>query len=230
MAYALVGSLGSVATNGVNTPAFGQATTAGNLLIAWVAVNSVSAASLTGTGWTQAVEVVSGSSHLAAVWYRANCGASESAPTFSNWTFGMLGEFSGGATSSPVDQTGSNSGASSPVVAACSLADTASGELFVSADWIGLSKSGTQTSSDTYNNATPSGNANNDATSTTSHYRFAYGITTANASADQTSIASGSMNLSVIAGAVASFKLAAAAAATSFVAPSLLRRQPLILR
>jgi hypothetical protein len=125
-----------------------------------------------------------------------------------------LAEFSGGATVSPLDKVGNNSGSVSPVVGACSAADVASGQLFVTCGGHALSMSASTTTADTYNNgATPTSNLNNDATSTTgNHYRFAWGATTGNSAADQTSQSDTSSSLSSLALAVASFKAAAAAA------------------
>jgi len=126
--YALV----SHGTPGTNlAPAFGQPTTAGNLLLCFVTTDSSSATNpftITGTGWTQAA-VTGGSFNWGALFYRANCGASESAPTLGDGGAGAhwsgLAEFSGGATSSPLDKTGTAAGAT----ATASGADSAAGDL-----------------------------------------------------------------------------------------------------
>lgn len=215
MAYALVGSLGSPATGAPPTPTFGQATTAGNLLVAWVRANGTVTITTSSTGWALAAGFVSG----VRIFARPNCGAGESAPTWSggNATV-MLGEFSGGATSSPVDLTGTANGATSPQTATGAGADAAAGELVLGCEAIDLSKAGTHTSSITYNNGASSlGDAHNDGTSTTQHYRFSYGITTGNAAADQVGGTSSSMNLLEIQLAFASFKLAAAGPVASLV-------------
>ena len=209
MAFALVGSLGAVASGNNPAPAFGQATTAGNLLICW---GKDIDATISGTGWT-----LIGTSQAYPIWYRMNCGAAEAAPTFSGGTVSgvvMLGEFSGGATSSALDQQaeGTNSGLS-PRDVTNPGADATSAELLICVLSCGLSKAGTHTSSISYNNgATNLGGANNDATSTTAHYRFSYGITTGNSAADVATLTSTSMNISTLWGHLASFKLPPAAA------------------
>lgn len=215
MAYALVKA--STAVTGASgasvTPVFGQATAAGNLLIAWVATTAGTAAiTTTSGGWTR-VSDPGGVDALVAIFYKANSSASETAPTFTatgaTFMWAALAEFSGGATTTPLDQSSSASGTTSPQVVAVGAADAASGELLVSAEEFALSNSGTHTSTDTYNNgATPTTNFNNDSTSTKTHYRFAWGTTTGNSAADQNSITSNSAHLSTIKGVVASFKLA----------------------
>lgn len=219
MAYALVGSLGAVAEGTSPAAAFGQATTAGNLLIAWIgngAGNTVSESS----GWTQATGITA--AVRAQIWYKENCGASESAPSFSSTSsFAVrLGEFSGGSTSSPPTDQARNtvSGGASPITNTADAADVAAGELVIGTVGILLSKAGTDTTTVTFNNgATTLGQANNDATSTNVHYRFAYGITTGNSSADTVTGTDTSMNLSSMAVALTSFKLAAAGPAASLV-------------
>ena len=213
MAYALVGSAGTVASGTSSVaPSFGQATSAGNLLICWVG-GLGGAPTTTASGWNQAV--VNGAE--IAIWYKANSAASETAPTFTGSTSAMnamLAEFSGGATSSPLDQTGGTLGGATPVTVTAAAADAASGELVIVAQYDDLTKAGTVTTSHTYNNgATANINANNDATSTTPHYRFSYGLTTGNSSADNCSAADNSMNLSTIRPVIASFLLASGAAA-----------------
>lgn len=217
MAYALVGSVGTVATGaGSATPAFAQSTTAGNLLVAWVVNNggnSINAALPSGWSTASFFSIIG-----AYVCYKANCAAGESNPTFTNgdvqFVAAAVAEFSGAATTSPVDKVGSVGSGASPRVAVNSAADAATGELFLSTGYWLLSKAGTHTTADTYNNATPTGNLQNDATSTATHYRFAYGITTSNAAADQDSQTSNSMNVTGGFLSVASFKLAAAGPTT----------------
>lgn len=130
--------------------------------------------------------------------------------------YAVLAEFSGGATSSPSDQIGANTGSASPIAATAGGVDAASGELLVSCGEWHLTKAGSVTTADTYNNgATPTSNLNNDASTTVAdHYRFAWGTTTGNSAADQDSQSNNSMNVSTGAVCVASFKLAAAATRT----------------
>lgn len=212
MSYALVGSLGSVATGTPAAPSFGQATTAGNLLIAWIINPNGGTISTSSTGWT-ADNGAAGNAVTAQVWHRANCGAGESAPSFTNANGNsfsvMLGEFSGGATSSPSDQLINQGGSVSPTTFTLPSADVEAGELVIAATCTLLSKAGTHTSTQTLNNgATATGNANDDSTSTAAHYRFCYGITTTKAAADNVQCTSSSMNLNNIRTGLASFKLA----------------------
>lgn len=215
MAYAHVSHGSTSASAQPAVPAFGQATTAGNLLVAVV----VAQATGTPTGmtcsdgtWFLAVN----DANLAAIWYKANCGAGETAPTFTATgqnAIAQLIEFSGGSTTSPLDQTATiGGGATSPGVATAAGVDVASGQLIVTCSEDTLSTAGTATTSDTYNNgATPTNLGNNDGGSTRTHYRLSYGITTGNSSADQNSHADNSVNLTRINGVLASFKLPAAA-------------------
>lgn len=217
MAYALV-KAGTVASNAAATvsPTFGQATGSANLLIAWVIGWGASAdTATTATGWVvakqQRVSLVG--TQTAAVWYRPNSGSGETAPTFTmagaTQMIAALAEFSGGATSSPVDQIGFNTGGTtSPQLLAQAVTDVSAGELFVPCLLWTLSKAGTATTADTYvDGATPGAIGNNDATSTTQHYRLSYEITVANTAADQLSQTNSSMNISVVGGACASFLL-----------------------
>jgi hypothetical protein len=141
-------SVGALHENG--TPAFGQPTTAGNLLLAWVATNSSSATfdtSVTGAGWVQAGHGGTASG-WASIWYKPNCGNGESPPTFSSggssiWS--QLGEFSGAAAASPLDQTATGAdaqywGATFPAY------DTTGGELATAISyWNGSNTGGTVT-------------------------------------------------------------------------------------
>lgn len=204
MAYALVGSAGAVNSGTTSaSPAFGQATSAGNLLIAWAAgtTGGTTPISVSGTGWSTASARNPASGTCVAIFYKANSGAGEAAPTFA-LTSGTalsaaLAEFSGGATSAPADRTdGFSFGSTSPRNAAGVGLDAAAGELLVSAGSWSLSKAGTATTADTYNNgATPTTNLNNDAASTTAHYRFAWGTTTSNAVVTSDSQSNSSMNI-----------------------------------
>jgi hypothetical protein len=232
VAYSLV-SAGAVSTSTTNgtasiTPAFGQSTGSGNLLIGWAffmnagAGGSGSSFSTSSSGWSLALtneEFISGTAAVeAAIFYKPNSSSGESAPTFtitggvtltSMLIGGALAEFSGGATSAPLDQTGHAQGAAtSPFTAVAAAADKALGELLVSCGAWQLSKAGSVTTADTYNNgATPTTNNNNDATSTASHYRLAWGTTTGNSAADQDSQSNNSMNLAAGNVVIASFLL-----------------------
>ncbi len=221
MAYALVGTFGTVATGSTScAPTFAQTTTANNLLVCWLAG---AAGNFTGlTGWTQAV--TSGNSNgRADVWYKVAAG-SDSAPTatFTGGTncAGCLAEFSGGPTTSLVDTTAGGAVATSPLLLTTAGNLAANGELICSSDVVVATKAGTDTTTDTYNNgATPTTNRNNDATSIITHYRFAWGTATTSGAAETNSITSASMNLSLIGGGLAAFNLPAAAPA-SLVIPT----------
>lgn len=216
MAIALVGSVGSLTTSGTGSiqPPFGQATTAGNLLVAWCYNGTAATFPTIDQSWSLAARK-NGTNDMVVIFYKANCGASETAPTMTQSGGGgtlvaALAEFSGAATASPLDKTGTSNGTVSPITVSASAADTNSGSLILTADSFVLSKAGTQTGADSYNNgATPTTNFNNDATSSATHYRLAWGITTGNTVADSNSVSSTSMNLSAICGAIASFSPAA---------------------
>lgn len=187
MAIALVGSFGTPATGTTTaTPSFAQSTTAGNLLICWGASTSGAVLSITvASGWSS---LVTGTA-FSHIFYKANCGAGETAPTMNGTTFtaAVLAEFSGGPpTGSPLDLQANNVATASPSIVNLANPDAFGGELIVGVTSILYSMAATKTSSHAYNNgATASGNANNDATSNANHYRFSYGITTGNGSPDQ---------------------------------------------
>ncbi len=214
MAVALVGSLGALSSTisaGSLSPAFGQTTTAGNLLVAWCYGSDTNSKTIN-QGWT----FLSTSTAPKNFAYKANCAAGETAPTYT-FTAGSVGgialaEFSGCATSSPFDKTGTGTGGASPVTGTASGADSASGELVLAIVISNLSKSGTDTTavSAMANISTIVAAGNNDATSAASHLRFAYGITTGNSAADSATGTSTSMNLSSVDVSVVSFKLSAA--------------------
>lgn len=208
MAVALV-KLGTVAEGTTSaSPTFGQATTAGNFLVAWV-LDKSSANLVTPTGWSAAVAATGAIG--AGVYYKGNCTASETAPVFSDASgFQMdacLAEFYGVLTVSPLNQhTSVSGGLTSPQVVTAPGADAAVGELMCTSEFIDYSMAGTKTTTDTYTNATATAAANNDSTSILSHYRFSYGITTANASADSNSVAFTITSVTQVSLAIASFK------------------------
>src|SRR5881396_1735974 len=137
MAIALVGSVGTAVTGTTSvSPTFGQSTTAGNLLIAWV-INDNGVTPATPSGWT--LMAGNGAGDRARVYFKPNCGAGETAPTFSEagatFMAAALAEFSGADTASPEDGGNrgntSNAGTSSPLVINKPSADSASGNLIV---------------------------------------------------------------------------------------------------
>jgi hypothetical protein len=198
MAIVRVGNLGALATAAAATatvsPAFGQATTAGNLLIAWVARRGATGWTVgAATGWTQAV--MGGGTGDNAIFYKANCGANETAPTFtstgtSGTLWAMLAEFSGAATVSVLDQIGTAAGSAAQTVT-CAAPDTAGGALqVVSASGGGGGQ--TVTFSDTYgSNATAIvASRTPAATATAEGYSFTYAITQNNSVADSDTFSS----------------------------------------
>lgn len=206
MAVALVGSLGTVNTGTTTTsPTFAQATTAGNFLVFWASMTNTAGVNLHPTppsGWDFVLRSSAGSGGLnsafAAVYCKPFCAAGESAPSITSadavFSAGALGEFSGVATAPPF-LAASNGGAGLGTVT-LSRADLASGALLLACDTELLTKAGTITTGQSFNNgAAPSGNLNNDATSTLSHYRYAFGITTGNTVADTNTPSTSTMNL-----------------------------------
>lgn len=134
MTYALVGSLGTPSTS--LSPSFGQATSAGSLLVAWLGCNSSSGTnpfSTSSTGWT-VLSAFGGAFDWAGIAYKPNSASGETAPVFTaggpSAPISMLGEFSGGALSSVSDKTGTGSG-SGTQTATCSAADTQAGNLII---------------------------------------------------------------------------------------------------
>lgn len=221
-----IGAANVLGAVGTNQPSFGQATTAGNLLVAWVCVPGSSSVVTTCNDSNWLLAAGGGEAGITGdimtLWYRPNCGASETAPTFahsgSTQAFiARLGEFSGADTSSVLGHAASGESATSPVTITMSGADSVSGCLVLSVGYTNLSMSGTHTSSDTYNNgATQTDVASNDGTSTQNHYTFAWGLTTGNSAAQNDAFASNSMSLFSIWSALATF-LPASAGPTNVV-------------
>lgn len=217
MAIALV-KVGTVATGtSPQQPAFGQATGTGNLLIAWVADDTAIASVSVDQSWVLALRsTAAGGFAGSSIWYKQNSAAGETAPTFTatgHTLWAALAEFSGAATSFTNDQIGAVEfpvAPTSPQSVTAAAPDAASGELVVTASLWTLTKAGTVTTADTYNNgATPTTNLNNDATSSALHYRFAWGTTTGNSVANNVSETNNSKNIGADGGLViASFKLA----------------------
>src|ERR1041385_4554799 len=115
MAISLVKAGSAVTGTTSLSPLFGQATTANNFLVCWVAAVGANPGQISlSAGWPQAVNV----RDSAMVWYKANCGGGEPAPTVTlpaaTFSAAVLAEFSGAATSLPVDQTNTNISGTSP--------------------------------------------------------------------------------------------------------------------
>lgn len=180
---AQVGSLGALAV-GSNTsvsPAFGQATVAGHLLVAWVGSDSVDPTTAA-AGW---VKIKSGSPSgfkFVAIWAKPNCGSGESAPTFTaagstQPMYAQLGEFSGAATSSPTDQTTLDNEFASPLLPIMGAPDVTFGDLVVMAAYWQITSSATATFSEAFNNGAPAVHAGDTGSvARVRHASFAYAI------------------------------------------------------
>lgn len=150
MAIALVkaGSISTVSGTSI-TPAFGQSTTAGSLLICCVgAATSLANFSTTASGWTAAAGGAG-----AEIFMKPNCGAGEAAPTITASTsttlYAILLEYSGASHQTSPDANGS--GGFQPTN---TTADTDPSDIVVSCEAWSNSKSATYTSSLTW---TPTG-------------------------------------------------------------------------
>ncbi len=215
MAIALVGSLGTYLAQTTNSiqPSFGQSTTAGNLLIAWVTQrnDTVNQITTSASGWSQAVQK-QGSQSAAAIFYKANCASGETSPVFGATNavrmVAQLAEFSG-PTTIPVDQTGTLSGVvspASPLSVTAGGADMQSGELQVTNfTWINTTATSV-TTADTYgSNATAVNAGNGDGIGSFEHCRFTYAITTANNISDTCSESNTQTTFTEVEAVIASF-------------------------
>ena len=127
-------SLGPLADNsGTYGPAFGQPTTAGNLLICWCSVNGADPSTPDSDTW-----VLAGNTGGIAIFYLEDCGADEDPPAFSDsysdhWY--QLAEFSGAATSSSLDGTVSSPAYGLSWIVPFATPDSGGGELIVVASY-----------------------------------------------------------------------------------------------
>lgn len=183
---ALRGSAGAF-TRGSNnsvSPAFGQATQAGNLLVAFVTQDGSGQISTTAPGWFERSSSYPGGRPIVEVWTRENCGASETAPVFTttggtNPMNAQLLEFTEAATSSSTDQIHSQASSSSSATQTNTLpaADAAFGDLVLSAMGWGLAAPSTASWSDVLNNgATAVQVGSTGSLSIDRHANFVYGI------------------------------------------------------
>lgn len=147
MAYPLV-SAGAVSFP-LSGMAFGQPTTAGNLLVACV-YNTATVS--TPSGWTLAVSKVGADGDWAGMFHKPNCGAGETNP-FTGTGGGFLAEYAGALTTSPLDKTGSATSSGTSATATASGADTASGELLIGFS-VWERDSGTAAPSNAFNHGT----------------------------------------------------------------------------
>lgn len=109
MAIALVQIGSGASTTTTVTGTWTGATTSGNLLVAFVFSGAFASSLSAPSGWSSAVQRVNGSTNVCALFYAANA-ASQTSQAFSvpgNKSFVVMAEYSGAATSTPLDSTGS---------------------------------------------------------------------------------------------------------------------------
>jgi len=229
MAVALVGTIGAAsqgtAGNAV-TPAWGASEdrTAGNLLICFVSVTQTATLPTTPAGWSIAVQKA-GTLSSVTIYHMVAMGA-DAAPTIGAITSGViaaqLAEFSG-AVASVIDQSANGTASSTPVTITNGAVDAFSGSLLLTG--VADRRSTARSTNDTFtsNNATFTQAGNNNGTSSTNHYSWAYGATTSKVAAD-TSVAAFSVttNLSGAALGAVSFK-PGLTKVTTFTANAVLR-------
>lgn len=211
MSFLLVGSFGNIIRGtSPQTPVYAQATTAANSAYCWVEAGNVGTITLSVSGWTQAVTISHSGGPQSELWYKANISASETAPQVSNSAGGgvsaFLAEYSGGALSGLLDQTGTATGTSSPVSVTAAAADSAANNLVLLCGAWKQSAAATGTFSDSggYSTANDNGSSN-----VTPHIRGAYQILTAGgSSADTDSQAFTGSNITAVALVIATFKAA----------------------
>ena len=197
---------GAVATS--IGPAFGQATTAGNFLLCLVASGGNTALTLSlNQGWTQGPHNTATGAH-AEIWFKPNCAAGETAPTVtasaSTRIDAVLLEFSGIATTTPLDQSGSLNSTTSPQTVSCSAVDGGAGRLIAVAGAWASSAASTATFTDTLTGYTVAYDSG--ATSRLMNIRAGYSLTATTGSvADSDQAAATKANLNAVALAIASF-------------------------
>lgn len=218
MSYALVGSAGTFVqgSSGTLSPAFGQTTTANHLLICWLATQQATNPSTPPTGWSLGESGQTGAG--AAIYYKIAAGG-DAAPTFTVTTNTIveLAEFSGNATSSPVDQVGFSGSANATNTVTSAAADALTGELIIGVSTALYSTSTTRTVTSALGTVSATNTpGTNSGVSTALFFNFVWGITTSNAAADTNACTvSTTSKLTENGGILASFKLAPAA----FIAP-----------
>src|SRR5262249_38258178 len=132
-------SISVVATGNLvesGSPAFGSATTAGNLLVAVANTNDSSSTfpiTVTGAGWTRA-GFRGGPYGWESIWYKPNSGAGEAPPVFNSGgsdTWSQVLEVSGAATSAPLLQVVGNASDAPSWTATFAALDSQPGDLIV---------------------------------------------------------------------------------------------------
>ena len=135
------------------SPTFKQATVAGHLLVAWVTCTGTTPTTAA-AGWSEV-----GTAPQGGIWVKPNCGNGEAAPVFTasgatGPICAQLAEFSGAATSSPLDQTAVNNVAPAATITATNPApDATIGDLIVTCAIWSVSPDSPATFVTTYNNA-----------------------------------------------------------------------------
>jgi hypothetical protein len=131
----------ATSTSGSVTPTLASASTAGNLLVAVLGnANTGSSAAFSGpANWVNATGVFQSGTGRVEIWYYPNnpggiTSARFTASTGTNTIAGQLSEWSGAAFTSPVDATGTTTGASATsVTVSTSAATTITGDLGITA-------------------------------------------------------------------------------------------------
>lgn len=179
--YALVGSAG-VFSSGVSsvTPAWGsgESRTANNLLICW-SLSTSGTRSGTPSGWSLAV-FQNNLSTASAIFYKIAAGG-DAAPTLTSAStaYAALAEFSGNATSSPLDQSFDHENSLATLTVTNPAPDAGHGELVI---YLGNTQykpgqTGTVSGATLNNGATATDTNTGDGT-TVFQFEMGYGITT----------------------------------------------------
>jgi hypothetical protein len=171
------------------TVTFGQTTQAGNWLILWVVGRAGATAPTTPTGWSILGQVTSatGTGCSATIFSKIAAGGDASPVIAASGSItweGMNVEFAGGGPTITVDQTGSATGTTSPLVATAAAVDTNSADAVFTCSVITHSAATAATVSDALNNGVLIDNTNT-TVSAVLQYGFGYSLaTTAQPAAD----------------------------------------------
>ena len=214
--FGLVGTIGTAIIGGNDAavnPTFGtgENRTAGDLLVLYAAGLKTATQPATPSGWTAAV-FKAGTQCSASIFLRIATGE-DAAPTIaaipSTEVACQLAEFSGNSTkiASIIDQIGTAAGTSSPLAATTGGDDYTPGELILTCAGLMYSAGGTKSTSDTLNNGAVATTTANTAGSQI--YDFSYGVTTGNSAPDSDSFSFTTTNITGVALAIVSLKLAA---------------------
>jgi hypothetical protein len=174
------------AVGGVISPTFGAPTTVGNLLVCLlIGSSNNSIATNPNSAW--ALTASRQSPTICSMYSRFNCLAGESPPTFtdgsggSNFGSGILLEFAGVLTTSPIDQQGSVANTTNPFTFTMGGVDSAAGDLLVA---VSGNANTTPPTGATMSFSNASANVIGSLVSHQVSGVFAWGVTTTNASAN----------------------------------------------